>query len=110
MECKHFTSQRAADQERRKEGGGRGKDGRKSGVKRWGSLGKRLLSGPIKPQFTPAPPRGSLVIESLSEQKLTPIKGFEGRVFNPTSARRSRVSSRYGDGPAGEQLGAVCGQ
>lgn len=40
MECKHFTSQRAADQERRKEGGGRGKGGRKSGVKWWGSLGK----------------------------------------------------------------------
>jgi len=40
MECKHFTSQRAADQERSKESGGRGKDVRKSGVKWRGSLGK----------------------------------------------------------------------
>lgn len=37
-------------------------------------------------------------MESLSGQKLTPIRGFEGRVFNPTSSRRSCVSSRYGDG------------
>lgn len=58
------------------------------------------MSGPIKPQFTPAAPRGSLVMESLPGQKLTPIRGFEGRVFNPTSSRRSRVSSRYGDGLA----------
>lgn len=37
-------------------------------------------------------------MESLSGQKLTPIQGFEGRVFNPTSSHRSCVSSRYGDG------------
>lgn len=95
MECKHFTSQRAADLEMRWEGKGQ--------EKVWcgaeGSLGKRLLSGPIKPRLTAAPPRGSLVMESLPGQKLTPIRGCAGRGFTPTSPRRSRVSSRYGDGP-----------
>ena len=40
MECKHFTSQGAADQERRKEVGGRGKGGRKSALRQRGSLGE----------------------------------------------------------------------
>lgn len=95
MECKHFTSQRAADLERRWEGKGQ----EKVWCEAEGSLGKRLLSGPIKPQLTAAPPQGSRVMESLPGQKLTPIRGCAGRGFTPTFPCRSRVSSRYGDGP-----------
>lgn len=74
-----------------------------------GGLGKRLLSRPSRPQLSPAPPRGSLVMDSLPGQKLTPIRGFEERVFNATSSRRSCVSSCYGDGlVAGREAAGSC--
>lgn len=63
-----------------------------------GSLGERLLSGTIKPQFVTTPPWGFLIMGSIPGQKLTPIRGLEGWVFDPTPAHSSRVSSRYGDG------------